>query len=78
VTLSERDLAFLAFEHREWRLRGEKDSAMRDEFGLTPTRYYGLLNRLIDRPEAEAAEPVLIHRLRRLRADAIRRKNVGH
>nr|MBA2477365.1 DUF3263 domain-containing protein [Sporichthyaceae bacterium] len=32
------------------------------------TRYYQVLNALIDRPEALAYDPMLIKRLRRLRA----------
>jgi hypothetical protein len=35
---------------------------------MSATRYYQVLNALIDKPEALAAEPLLIRRLRRLRA----------
>jgi hypothetical protein len=34
---------------------------------MPETRYYQLLNALIDRPEALAADPVTVGRLRRLR-----------
>ncbi|MBW8766047.1 MAG: DUF3263 domain-containing protein [Geodermatophilales bacterium] len=40
---------------------------MRDRFGVTPTRYYQVLNALVDRPDALAADPLLVRRLRRLR-----------
>jgi len=36
--------------------------------GMSATRYYQMLNELIDRPEALAFEPVLVKRLRRQRA----------
>ena len=52
MTLSDRDLAFLAFEG-EWRRHaGAKEEAIRAEFGLTPARYYQVLGRLIDTPDA--------------------------
>ena len=44
-----------------------KAGAVRERFGLSPARYYQLLNRLIDRPEALQYDPVLVQRLRRLR-----------
>ena len=34
---------------------------------MSPTRYYQVLNALLDKPEAMAADPLLIKRLRRLR-----------
>ncbi|MEP6980092.1 MAG: DUF3263 domain-containing protein, partial [Nakamurella sp.] len=35
---------------------------------LSPTRYYQLLNEVIDKPAALVADPLLVRRLRRLRA----------
>jgi hypothetical protein len=69
VALSQRDLAVLAMERRSFRRRGEKEQAVRDELDLSATRYYQRLNALLDDPEALAADPVLVGRLRRLRAD---------
>lgn len=70
MTLSDRDLAFLAFEG-EWRCHaGAKEEAIRAEFGLTPARYYQVLGRLIDTPDALAHDPMLVRRLRRRRDDA--------
>jgi hypothetical protein len=66
--LTERDQAILAFEHRWWKHAGSKEQAIRETFGLSATRYYQLLNVLLDNPAALAAEPVLVGRLRRLRA----------
>ncbi len=57
----------LAFETRRWRYPGAKEQAIRDEFGVSPPRYYQSLNVLINRPEALRHHPVLVNRLRRLR-----------
>jgi hypothetical protein len=65
--LDERSRRILAFERRWWRRAGAKEQAIRDTFGLSATRYYQLLNRLLDDPAALAHDPVLIGRLRRLR-----------
>jgi hypothetical protein len=72
--LAARDLAILAFERRWWRFAGAKEEAIRRELGLSPTAYYQLLDRLLDDPSALRAEPVLIDRLRRLRATRDRRR----
>ena len=65
--LDQRDLRIIRFEGRWWRHTGAKETVIRAEFGLSATRYHQILNTLIDLPEALAAEPVLVHRLRRLR-----------
>lgn len=70
MTLSDRELAFLAFEG-EWRRHaGAKEEAIRAEFALTPARYYQVLGRLIDTPDALAHDPMLVRRLRRRRDEA--------
>ena len=66
--LSERELAILAFERQWWKYPGAKEQAIRDQFDMSATRYYQVLNALIDRPEALAADPMLVKRLRRMRA----------
>jgi hypothetical protein len=66
--LSERDRAILAFERQWWKYAGAKEQAVRAQFDLSPTRYYQVLNSLLDRPEAMVADPMLVKRLRRLRA----------
>ena len=65
--LTEREREILAFERQWWKYAGAKEEAIRDLFDLPATRYYQLLNALLDRPEALAADPVLVRRLRRLR-----------
>lgn len=66
-TLSERDRAILAFEKKWYRFEGAKQQAIRDEFGLSTTRYYQLVNALLDDPAALLAEPVVVRRLQRQR-----------
>jgi Protein of unknown function (DUF3263) len=66
--LSEREHEMLAFERQWWRYAGAKEQAIREQFGISATRYYQALNNMIDRPEALATDPMLVKRLRRLRA----------
>ena len=68
AALSEQEAAILAFERNWWRQPGAKEQAIADRLGLSATRYYQLLNELIDRPEALGFDPVLVKRLRRQRA----------
>lgn len=70
--LGQRDLAMLEFERRWWKRPGAKEQAIRDEFGLTATRYYQLLNVLLDDPAALEHDPVLVQRLRRVRSTRTR------
>ncbi|MCP2291530.1 DUF3263 domain-containing protein [Nocardia amikacinitolerans] len=66
--LSRRELDILAFERQWWKYAGAKEEAIRELFGMSPTRYYQVLNAVVDRQEALAADPMLVKRLRRLRA----------
>ena len=70
--LTEREVQILAFESKWWKHAGAKEQAIRDAFGLSSTRYYQLLNGLLDNPAALAEDPVLIGRLRRLRSTRAR------
>lgn len=65
--LSDRDRALLALERRTWPGPGAKERAVREQLGITPTRYYQLLNALLDDPRALAHDPVTVNRLRRVR-----------
>jgi hypothetical protein len=66
--LSERDLRILEFERQWWRYAGAKEQAIRELFDCSTTRYYQLLNTLIDSPSALQADPMLVKRLRRMRS----------
>lgn len=67
-SLSERDTRMLAFERQWTGHSGAKEHAIRSEFGLSPARYYQLLNALIDSPAAVRRDPMLVGRLQRARA----------
>jgi len=67
-SLTQRELAILAFERQWWKYAGAKETAIRDLFDMSATRYYQVLNALIDRPDALVADPMLVKRLRRLRS----------
>ena len=73
--LDERDQQILAFERQWWKYAGAKEQAIRDLFEMSATRYYQVLNVLIDRPEALAYDPMLVKRLRRLRASRQRARS---
>lgn len=73
--LSERDREILDFERMWWKYAGAKEQAVRDKFEMSSTRYYQVLNVLIDRPEALAHDPLLVRRLRRLRAARQRQRS---
>ena len=66
--LSERDIRILAFERSWWRQAGAKERDILEMFSIPVTRYYQLLNEIIDRPEAAEFDPVLVTRLRRQRS----------
>jgi hypothetical protein len=65
--LAPREQEILAFERQWWRYAGAKEQAVRELFDMSSTRYYQVLNALIDRPEALAYDPMLVKRLRRMR-----------
>ncbi len=73
--LSERDEQVLAFERQWWKYAGAKEQAIRELFDMSSTRYYQVLNPLIDTPSALAADPMLVKRLRRLRANRQRQRS---
>lgn len=65
--LSERDRAVLAVERLAWPGPGAKERAIRERLGMSPVRYYQLLNALLDDEGALAHDPVTVNRLRRVR-----------
>lgn len=67
MPLTDRERAILDFERSWWTEPGPKDTAIRERFELSGTRYYQLLAELIDDPDALAYDPLLVRRLRRVR-----------
>lgn len=75
--LDERARHILDFERAWWKEPGRKERAIRERFNLSAARYYQLLNRLIDSPDALRHDPMLIRRLRRLRTARRRQRFAG-
>lgn len=73
--LSDRDRQILEFERQWWKYAGAKEQAVRDLFDMSATRYYQILNGLIDMPAALEFDPMLVKRLRRLRASRQRARS---
>lgn len=75
--LTELGQSILAFERQWWKWPGAKERAIRELFDLSPSRYYQLLNALVEQPAARRYDPMLIKRLRRVRADAQPARRLG-
>lgn len=67
MALTERDKAILDFERTWWAEPGPKDEAISDRFELSSTRYYQLLNEILDADDALEYDALVVRRLRRLR-----------
>jgi Protein of unknown function (DUF3263) len=65
--LTDRDRDVLDLARRTWIQPGARERAIRERLGISPTRYFQLLNALLDNPEALAHDPVTVNRLRRMR-----------
>lgn len=77
VALNESQRAILDFERRWWRQPGAKEQAIRENFEISPTRYYQTLNAILDLPGAVSYDPALVHRLLRLRASSPRARRLA-
>jgi hypothetical protein len=67
VALTEHEQAVLDFERSWWTVDGVKEVLIEERLGLTSSRYYQVLNELLDRPDALDHDPMVVRRLRRLR-----------
>jgi hypothetical protein len=65
--LTDRDIEVLDFERSWWKHAGVKEQAIRERFNMSATRYYQLLNELLENPAAMDHDPILVKRLKRLR-----------
>jgi hypothetical protein len=65
--LTQRDIEMLDFERSWWKHAGVKEQAIKERFDMSATRYYQLLNELLENPAAMAHDPILVKRLKRLR-----------
>lgn len=75
LDLTLRDQAILKFEREWWKHSGSKENAIRDLFDMSATRYYQILNALIDTEAALDFDPMLVKRLRRIRLDRQRQRS---
>jgi hypothetical protein len=73
--LTETETAILAFERQWWKYAGAKETAIRELFDMSATRYYQVLNQLLDSEAALAADPMLVKRLRRMRSSRQRERS---
>jgi hypothetical protein len=73
--LTERECEILAMERLWWQYAGAKEQAIREQFDMSTTRYYQVLNALIDREDALSFDPLLVKRLRRMRAERQRSRS---
>lgn len=76
-TLTERECAILDFEKSWWQARSSKEQEIRERFDMSASRYYQIINSLIDRPEALIYDPLLVKRLRRLREQRQRTRSAA-
>ncbi|HEY2333121.1 MAG TPA: DUF3263 domain-containing protein [Acidimicrobiales bacterium] len=77
MALSERDKRVLDLERGWWQTSRTKEAAIRERLGLSTTRYYEILAALSTSPDARAYDPLVVHRVRRLRAQRRRARYEG-
>lgn len=65
--LTDADRAALDLESCTWVHHVARDEAIRTRLGVSPTRHYQRIVRLIDDPDAIAYAPVTVSRLRAVR-----------
>jgi hypothetical protein len=70
------DLEILDFERQWWKYADTKETGIRERLGLSTVRYYRRLSWLIDQPQAQAHDPLLVRRLRRTRLARQRDRSV--
>ena len=65
--LTEQEISILDFERSWWKHAGVKEQAIKERFDMSATKYYQVLNELLENPAALAHDPILVKRLKRLR-----------
>ncbi|MFL2697560.1 MAG: DUF3263 domain-containing protein [Acidimicrobiales bacterium] len=75
MELTDREVAIIDFERTPWKVTGSKESAIRERFGISPSRYYQIRDSLLDRGEALEYDPLLVRRLRKSR---IKRRSIRY
>ena len=67
----------LDLEREWWQFEGSKDALIRRRVGVSASRYYRLLQALLEAPEAMAYDPLVVRRLRRARTARRRERATG-
>ena len=71
--LSEKDRRVLDFEGSWWLYPQPKDRAIPEYLGMSSTRYYQILRRLVDEEAAQDYAPLTVRRLRKMRRTRLER-----
>lgn len=74
LTPTDRDM--IVFARRFWLHAGNRESAIRAEFGISETAYWQQLNRIVDEPAALEFDPFTTRRIQRLRDSRQRSRRV--
>ncbi len=67
--LSQKEIRVLEFESKWWHYPEPKDRAVREYVGMSSTRYYQVLRRLVNDDSAAAEYPLVVRRLRHMRKE---------
>jgi len=67
MSLGDQAQRILAFENMWTKHSGRKSDHILREFGISRARYFQLLNAILDDPAALEHDPVVVHRLRKVR-----------
>jgi hypothetical protein len=73
--LTAREKEMLLLERKWFQYAGVKENFIRERWDISTTRYFQLLNQIIDKESALAWDPVTVNRLRRLRAERQRSRS---
>jgi hypothetical protein len=65
--LDAQEKLILDFERSWWKHAGVKEQAIKERFQMSATRYYQILNEVLEKPAALGYDPILVKRLKRLR-----------
>jgi hypothetical protein len=75
MDLTDVERSLLDFERVWWQLPASKTSEIRARFGFSTSSYYRTLHLLVDRPDAEAYDPLTVRRVRH-RRELVRRERI--
>jgi len=75
MDLTDVERSLLDFERMWWQLPASKTSEIRARFGFSTSSYYRTLHLLVDRPDAEAYDPLTVRRVRH-RRELVRRERI--